>query len=278
MTTPQISRASEISSIRARSASRSRLEGPSTSRAQSPNDTSMGEVTARAVLGRDASVAFFRAATQCQMLRVLDLRSSQLSSAAVHRLARLVRGDQLSVLSLADCFIGAAIEPLLDAVSVCRRLVQLNLRLNAISGNAGIELCRALDASVSLTEVDLTSNELNDSFGEALAAVLTSNEVLWKLDLIRNPLGARTGDALLQSFQMRNTTLITIGDTVNHLLGLGLRNRFQIQCLLDANKKGLELGARPGDDTKRMGISLEDFEWRIIEDEPPLFEPLVALL
>jgi len=228
-------------------------------------------------MGRDAAVAFVRAATECQHLRILDLRSSQLSSAAVQRLARLVRGDQLSVLSLADCFLGAIIDPLLDAVSVCRQLVQLNLRLNAISGHAGIELCRALDCSVSLTEVDLASNELNDNFGEALAAVLTSNEVLWKLDLIRNPLYERTGDALLRTLETRNTTLVTIGDTVNHLLGLGLRNRFQIQCLLDANKRGLEIGARPSDE-KRIGISLDDFEWRIIEDEPPLFEPMLALV
>merc|ERR1711865_444878 len=163
-------------------------------------------------LGRDAAVSLFRAIAESPQLRTLDLRSSKLSHQAVQRLSHFVRGDQLVGLNMADCFLGDSVEPLLDAVAVCTKLVWLNLRLNAISGHAGIELCRSLDASVSLTELDLASNELSDDFGVAFAQVISTNEVLWKVDLMRNPLGLATGEALLRALQHKNTTLVSIGD------------------------------------------------------------------
>merc|ERR1712019_167747 len=84
------------------------------------------------------------------------------------------------------------------------------------------------------------SNELDDAFGEAFARVLALNEVLWKVDLIRNPLGMRTGKALLHVLRKRNSSLVSIGDTVDNSFGLGLENRYQIQCHLEANKNRLE--------------------------------------
>jgi hypothetical protein len=104
-----------------------------------------------------------------------------------------------------------------------------------------------------------------------------SNEVLWKVDLVRNPLGLKTGEALLNALQCKNSTLVSIGDTVDNFFALGLQNRFQIQMLLDANRKGLEVGARPADGLLPdvMNPGLADFEWRILDDEPQLFEPLI---
>merc|ERR1711904_243542 len=108
----------------------------------------------------------------------------------------------------------------------------------------GLELCRALDESVSLTEVDVGSNELGDSFGEALAKVLRTNEVLWKIDLTRNLLGARSGVALLEAVSKKNSTVVSIGDSVDALFGLGLQTRYQLQCHLDANSRLLNPGLR----------------------------------
>jgi len=263
--------------------SQSRIQKSHTSpRSDAPAFTSAIDATGPfamgGALGRDAAVSLFRAVAESPQLRVLDLRSSQLSPQAVQRLSHFVRSDQLIGLSMADCFLGDSAEPLFDAVSVCTRLVWLNLRLNAIAGHAGIELCRALDASVSLTELDLASNELGDDFGVKFAQVISSNEVLWKVDLVRNPLGLRTGEALLIALQRRNTTLIAIGDTIEGFFGLGLQNRYQIQCHLDANRQGLELGSRrDGYLPDAMDPGLADFEWRILDDEPAAFEPLVLL-
>lgn len=231
-------------------------------------------------MGRDAAVSLFRAVAESPQLRFLDLRSSKLSREAVQRLSHFVRVDQLVGLSMADCFLGDNVEPLVDAVSVCTKLVWLNLRLNAIGGHAGIGLCRALDTSVSLTDIDLASNDLNDNnFGVAFARVLSSNEVLWKVDLFRNPLGLRTGEEMLRALQRHNTTLVSIGDTVDGFFGLGLQNRYQIQCHLDANRKGMEPGFRPSDGLLPdvMDPGLADFEWRILDDQPDVFEPLVLL-
>eukprot|EP00747_Dinoflagellata_sp_TGD_P025680 gnl/TRDRNA2_/TRDRNA2_131417_c0_seq2.p1 gnl/TRDRNA2_/TRDRNA2_131417_c0~~gnl/TRDRNA2_/TRDRNA2_131417_c0_seq2.p1 ORF type:complete len:619 (-),score=103.49 gnl/TRDRNA2_/TRDRNA2_131417_c0_seq2:223-2079(-) len=279
-------------SWRARSLSRSRVDGTSAARSSSPpagrgSGTALDGITGRLTgtqLGdsgsRDAAVLVFRSVGQCPQLRSLDLRGSCLSRAAAQRLAHFVKGDQLVTLSLADCFLGAKAEPVLGAVSQCRKMVYLNLRLNGLNGNTGIELCRALDASVSLTDVDLASNELGDDFGTAFATVLMVNEVLWRVDLIRNPLGERTGDALLRALRERNSTLSSIGDTVDNLFGLGLQNRYQIQRHLDANSRGLEPGCsvrtthldldasyRPslGDE---MEPGLADFEWQILDDDP----------
>jgi len=176
------------------------------------------------VASNDSAASLFRGLASCQQLRALDLRSSQLSPAAAQRLAQLVRGDHLIVLGLADCFLGEAVEPLLEAVAACHNLVCLNLRLNAISGQTGSVLAMALAESVSLTEADLASNELGDDFGVALARVLAFDEVLWKIDLGRNPLGMRTGDALLDTLRRRNSTLISVGDTVNGLYGSSWRD------------------------------------------------------
>lgn len=230
-------------------------------------------------LGRDPAVSLFRAVAESPQLRTLDLRSSKLSYQAVQRLSHFVRGGQLVGLNMADCFLGESAQPLLDALAMCKELVWLNLRLNALSGHTGLELCRALDASVSLTELDVASNELGDDFGVAFARVISSNEVLWKVDLVRNPLGLRTGEAMLHALQRKNSTLITIGDTVEGFFGLGLQNRYQIQCHLDANRKGFELGNRPADGLLPdvMDPGLADFEWRILDDEPNVFEPLVLM-
>lgn len=233
------------------------------------------------LLGKDAAVALFRATSQCPQLRSLDLRSSSLSRQAVQRLAQFVRGDQLTTLSLADCFLGEAAEPILEAVGECHRLVYLNLRMNCLKGATGHLLHRALDSSVSLTEVDLASNELGDDFGEMLAGVVASNESLWKLDLIRNPLRERTGHALLKALQRRNSTLVSIGDMDDNFDGLGLRNRYRIQCHLDANRQGYQLGEgrshELGERPDAMSPDLSAFEWKII-DQPPFSEPMWALI
>jgi len=262
-------------SWRVHSMSENKLPSQRSPRSGSPLSSRVVEsATPFELAGADAVVQLLRAIAQCTQLRTLDLRSSLLSPAAAQRLSHVIRADNLVVLSLADCFLGDAVEPVLDAVLSCHQLVSLNLRLNAITGHAGIELCRALDASVSITEVDLASNELGDTFGEAFARVLGFNEVLRTVDLVRNPLGLRTGDALLRVLQRRNSTLVTIGDTVDGFFGLGLQNRYQIQCHLDANRRGLEVGEKP---EETMDPGLADIEWRILDDEPPLFEPLFIL-
>mmetsp|Transcript_8814 Transcript_8814/g.16682 ORF Transcript_8814/g.16682 Transcript_8814/m.16682 type:complete len:474 (+) Transcript_8814:261-1682(+) len=267
---------SDRSSWRVRSLSQSRIGSQSSPRSGAAAGDS-AVMAGGAPLSADAvAIAFFRAVAESTQLRILDLRSSLLSEKAIQRLAQFVRSDQLTALSVADCFLGKDSEILFDAVSVCHKLVFLNLRLNAITGHAGIELCAALDASVSLTEVDLASNELGDDFGQAFAHVLEYNEVLWKVDLVRNPLGVATGEALLRALRLRNSTLVSIGDTVDGLFGLGLQTRYQIQCHLDANRKGLELGSdRAAADLMDPGLA--DFEWHILQDEPPVFEPLVFL-
>merc|ERR1712048_636065 len=202
---------------------------------------------------KDASVELFRNLTQCTQLQALDLRSSNLSANAAQRLAHFVRCDNLVVLGLADCFLEDKLEPVLEAVACCHKMVTLNLRLNAIAGHTGTVLAMTLAESVSLTDVDLASNELDDDFGEAFARALALNEVLWKVDLIRNPLGMRTGKALLHVLRKRNSSLVSIGDTVDNFFGLGLENRYQIQCHLDANKSRLEsfsgVGAKAAEDS-----------------------------
>lgn len=273
---------SELPSGRARASSQSGMSRSRTSpRTDAPPPVSavdaLGPLAVGGVGGRDAGVSFFRAVAENPHIRILDLRSSQLSRPAVQRLAVFVRSDRLIGLSLADCFLSDLAETLLDAVSVCRSLVWLNLRLNAIKGASGMSLCRVLDSSTCLTDVDLASNELRDDFGVEFARILMSNEVLWKVDLVRNPLGLKTGEALLNALLSKNSTLVSIGDTVDNFFALGLQNRFQIQMLLDANRKGLEVGARPADGLLPdvMNPGLADFEWRILDDEPQLFEPLI---
>lgn len=227
--------------------------------------------------GRDSAVALFRSLAQCHQLRSLDLRSSLLGAAAARRLAHLVRGDRLVTLSLADCFLGDAAEPVLEAVASCRSLVYLNLRLNALTGHAAKVLALALDESVSLTEVDLASNELGDDFGEAFARrVLRHNEVLWKVDLARNALGPRTGKALREALRHWNSSLVDIGDTVEGFAGLGMDNRYHIQCMLEANRGLLEASAEglAGGGSRSMNPGFDGIELRILKDDPQAFEPL----
>merc|ERR1719387_55193 len=130
----------------------------------------------------------------------------------------------------------------------------------------GLELCRALDESVSLTEVDVGSNELGDSFGEALAKVLRTNEVLWKIDVTRNLLGVRSGQALLEAVSKKNSTVVSIGDTADALFGLGLQTRYQLQCHLDANRRVMTPGHRPEEES--MHPELKGVEFTILDDEP----------
>lgn len=268
--------------------SQTAVQPPHTSPRDSPATLNpidaMGPFAMGGAIGRDAAVSLIRAVAESPQLRTLDLRSSKLSKQAVQRLSHFVRQDQLIGLSMADCFLGETAEPLLSAVSVCTRLVWLNLRLNGLTdcitragGNVGIELCGALRASVSLTDVDMASNELSDDFGECFASVLRLNEVLWKVDLFRNPLGIRTGNALLDVLQHNNSTLVSIGDTVEGFFGLGMQNRYQIQCHLDANRKGFGVGYRPVDGLLPdvMDPSLADFEWHILEDDHQVFMPLM---
>lgn len=263
--------------------SQSRVESSRAPSSKFPEPLPKNDASQRGLLlGKDAAVALFRAASQSPQLRSLDLRSSNLSKQAVQRLAQFVRGDQLTTLSLADCFLGEAADPILLAVSECHRLVHLNLRLNCLQGKTDA-LFRALDHSVCLTEVDLASNELGDDFGERFAqGVIASNEVLWKVDLIRNPLRERTGDALLRALQRHNSTLVSIGDINDNFDGLGLRNRYRIQCHLDANRQGYELGeGRSREMAERpdaMAPDLAAFKWQILTDPPPIFEPLFALM
>mmetsp|Transcript_41628 Transcript_41628/g.134577 ORF Transcript_41628/g.134577 Transcript_41628/m.134577 type:complete len:310 (+) Transcript_41628:187-1116(+) len=251
-------------------------EAPATAAAPAPS----AEAAGAAALGWDASVALLRGIAGCAQLRFLDLRGSQLSQQAAGRLANVIKGLPLVTLSLADCFLGEGIEPILDAISVCRSLVYLNLRLNVLSGIMGIELCRALDASVSLTDVDVSSNHLSDDFGRALGMVLATNETLWKVNLTRNPLGIASGDALLLALKQRNDTIVELGDISEDLLGLGLQNRMLISSCLDANREGLTLKQRP---TEVGDFGLHSFKWEIIDDpqdpygRPPPCEPMLAL-
>jgi len=232
-------------------------------------------------IGTDTAVALFRGMSQCSHLRWLDLRASQLSREAVARLANCVRAMPLVTLNLADSFLGDNVEPLLDALPSCRSLVYLNLRLNALTGHTGIELCRALDASVSLTEVDLSSNDLGDSFGQAFAKVLGASDVLWKANLSRNPLGEASGSALLEALR-KNDTFMTFGDVRDGFHSLGLQNRMFIEACLTANRRGLRVEERDASTTQ---LGLHHFRWEIIDDPQDGFgvagprpcEPMLAL-
>eukprot|EP00746_Dinoflagellata_sp_MGD_P091172 gnl/MRDRNA2_/MRDRNA2_36110_c0_seq1.p1 gnl/MRDRNA2_/MRDRNA2_36110_c0~~gnl/MRDRNA2_/MRDRNA2_36110_c0_seq1.p1 ORF type:complete len:542 (-),score=103.43 gnl/MRDRNA2_/MRDRNA2_36110_c0_seq1:258-1883(-) len=239
-------------------------------------DPGTGSATGRTVAGKEGAIALFRAVAQSPQLKMLDLRSSSLSKTAVQRLAQILRGDQLTHLGLADCFLGDAIEPILNILGTCRNLVYISLRLNCINDGLSLELCRALDESASLTEVDLSSNELGDNFGQAFAKVLRLNETLWKVDLTRNLLGVRSGEALLEVMTKKNTTLVSIGDTVDGLFGLGLQVRYQIQCHLDSNKKGLVPGFDPSKES--MNPELTDIEFTILDDEPAVPHPWTILV
>jgi hypothetical protein len=190
---------------------------------------------------------------------------------AVQRLAQFIRGDQLVSFSIADCFLGALAQPVLEAVAACRKLVYFNMRLNSLPRDAGAALAMALDECQSLTEVDMASNDLDDSFGKLFARVLTFNRVLWKVDLARNKLEQETGRDLLQAMR-KNSTLTSIGDTVNDFFDLGIDNRYQIQCHLEANRRALDGISAPGKAALNPG--LEDLEWKIVHDDPQVFEPL----
>lgn len=244
--------------------------------------TASGGASRFAEPGGDAGLAaaLFGAAAECSRLRALDLRSSSLTHSAACELASLVGGErcQLMSLSLADCFLGGAVVPLLGAVQTNRGLVKLNLRLNALSDREGIPLCNALRESISLTEVDLASNDLSDDFGMNFARVMCTNDILWRVDLARNPLGSITGDALLEVLKRRRVALVSIGDTSDSLFGLGLQNRRQIQRFLDENSNALEAPQKTGAKKEVNGLCLEDFEWSILEDLPRPLEPLMLLL
>lgn len=228
----------------------------------------------------DGAVALLRGASQCQKLRYLDLRGSCFATAAVHRLSNLIKGLHLTSLNLADCFLGASAEPILDALTACNSLVCLNLRLNALRGHTGFELCRAFDTSVSLTDVDISSNDLGDDFGQAFAKVLSSNDILHRVNLARNPLTKVTGETLLQVLQKRNDTITNLGNLRDDLLELGLLCRFLLDKCLESNRKGVKLTQRPKD----VGVlGPKDFKWEILEDPleaqglPPGFEPVLGL-
>jgi len=239
---------------------------------------SSGTTIGRVVAGKEGAIALFRAVAQSPQLKMLDLRASRLSRAAVQRLAQLMRGDQLTHLGLADCFLGDAVAPLLSVLGSCRNLVYANLKLNCLrdAKQISLELARALDESTSLTEIDLSSNELGDNFGAALAKVLRLNETLWKIDLTRNLLGEISGLALLETIQKRNETLVSIGDTVDGLFGLGLQVRHLIRCHLDANRQRMQSGFDPS--KEKTNPELTDIFFKILDDEPDVPHPWTILM
>lgn len=243
----------------------------------------------RAKTDGDVAVTLFRAMSELQHLRVLDVSHSRFSARAMERLGHLVRDGRLASLALACCALGDAAEPLLEAVAVCRTLAHLDLQRNELRGHTGRRICTALAESVSLTEVDLSGNKLGDDFGRAFATVLASNEVLWKVSLTGNPLGEDTGDRLLDVFQRRNFTLIDIGDrdtgTEGCLFDLGLRNRLLIERCLKLNAADVAPERLTASEKKELeglrgrrtdGLSLDDFDWKILDDEP-FFEPMWVL-